>query len=81
LISMPPCPAAARTTTMRRMMNAPPMQGLYPSGPVPEVRDLLALDPRLLDASPEAIAERLDLDPRLVEAALEALTQDGEVVG
>ena len=62
-------------------MTAPPVDSFYPAGPLSEVRDLLAHDPVMIDASPEAMAERLDLDPWLVEAVLEALTMDGEVVG
>lgn len=52
---------------------------VYPNDPLPDLRDLISLDPYLIDASPEAIADRLDLDPWVVETALEALTVEGEV--
>ncbi len=54
---------------------------VYPTGILPELRDFLSMNVHLIDASPEAIAERLDLDPWLVEIALESLVVDGEVLG
>ena len=53
---------------------------VYPSEPLSEVRALLSLSPELLDASPEAMAERLGLKAWLVEMALQALVMEGEVL-
>ncbi len=64
-------------------MLAPPDE-VYPSpwtGPLPDLRDCLSLNPELADATPETVAERLGCDAWLVESALEALTVEGEVLG
>lgn len=61
-------------------MIAPPVTLFYATEPISEVRDLLSRNPQLLDASPEALAERLGLEAWLVEMALEALVMEGEVL-
>lgn len=58
----------------------PASYAVYATEPLSKVRDLLSLSPELLDASPEAMAERLGLEAWLVEMALEALVIEGEVL-